>query len=643
MFRQLQFHGRLKFIFLVAVVFLAINFMTRLTLFGYENIEQSISFTNLPGIIFTGLIYDMAALAYVIIPFLLLALIATNGPWGRWVHTILASVLFVAMLSAMLFVLVSEFIFWNEFTSRFNFIAVDYLIYTREVLGNIRESYPVGWVFAGIGVVTLVIIFLLRHEWWKTLRDTAALGKTRLVLLLALVLLPTASYTLVGDGPSERLQDNIARELAGNGYYDFLRAFRNNDLDYFTFYRTLPIQQAETILQEEFEEGAGKKLTVTERPKHVFPRKIRGQGSEKYLNVILVSIESLGCDYVESCGGRLGLTPNLDRLSAQGLMMTKVYATGLRTVRGLEALSLSIPPTPGHAVLKRKKNKGLQTIGSIFKDKGYDVLYLYGGYSYFDNMKDFFSGNGYEVIDRTDIDDKNITHENIWGVADEDLYRQAIREIDRRVATGRKVFAHVMTTSNHRPFSYPAGRIDIPSGTGRDGAVKYTDWAIGNFIKEASSRSWFKDTVFIFVSDHTSNGRGHTDLPPENYHIPLIFYSPGNIKPGKVQYIMSQIDVAPILLGMLNFNYDSYFFGEDVLNEQGRHQRALMANYLTVGYMQDNVVVELLPNQRVNVLDTLTGEHLNKDSVKSRYLIDEAIAYYEMATDMLRKRSQETQ
>ncbi|GMR18616.1 MAG: LTA synthase family protein [Gammaproteobacteria bacterium] len=639
MFRQLQLHGRLQSIFLVASVFLVINFITRLTLFGYEDIEQGILLTTLPGIVFTGFIYDIAALAYFIIPFLLLAIITTTGPWGRWVYIILTSVLFVAMVGAILFVMVSELIFWNEFSSRFNFIAVDYLIYTREVLGNIRESYPVGWVFAGIGVVTLVIIFLLRHKWWKTLSDTAALGKTRLVLLLTLIFLPTASYTLVGDGPSERLQDNIARELAGNGYYDFLRAFRNNDLDYFMFYRTMPIQQAEATLQEEYEEGAGKKLTVTGQHKHIFPREIKALGIEKKLNVILVSIESLGTDYVESFGGRPGLTPNLDKLSAHGLMMTNVYATGLRTVRGLEALSLSIPPTPGQAVIKRKNNKGLQTIGSIFKDKGYDVLYLYGGYSYFDNMSDFFSGNGYEVIDRTDIDDKNITHENIWGVADEDLYHKTIREIDRRVAAGRKVFAQVMTTSNHRPFSYPAGRIDIPSGTGRDGAVKYTDWAIGNFIKEASSRSWFKDTVFVFVADHTSNGRGHTDLPPENYHIPLIFYSPGNVKPGRVQYLMSQIDVAPTLLGILNFNYESYFFGEDIINELGRHQRALMANYLTVGYMQDNVVVELSPNQRVKVLDAKTGEYLNNDTTKSRHLIDESIAYYEMATDMLRKRS----
>jgi hypothetical protein len=159
----------------------------------------------------------------------------------------------------------------------------------------------------------------------------------------------------------------------------------------------------------------------------VLERHIAAAGHPKPLNVVLVSIESLGADYVESFGGRKGLTPNLNRLAAQGMMFTDVYATGLRTVRGLEALTLSIPPTPGHAVPMRKNNKGFQTIGGVFRDNGYESLYLYGGYSYFDNMNDFFGGNGYTVIDRTAIAKENITHENVWGVADEDLFRQAIR------------------------------------------------------------------------------------------------------------------------------------------------------------------------------------------------------------------------
>jgi phosphoglycerol transferase MdoB-like AlkP superfamily enzyme len=371
---------------------------------------------------------------------------------------------------------------------------------------------------------------------------------------------------------------------------------------------------------------------------HPMERRIVAPGAPKPLNVVLVTIESLGSDYVESFGGRPGLTPNLDRLGAEGLRFTNLYATGTRTVRGLEALSLSVPPTPGHAVLTRKNNKGFQTLGGVFKEQGYEPLYIYGGYSYFDNMNDFFGGNGYTVVDRTSLARSDISHETIWGVADEDLFKMVLREMDARAASGGKVFAHVMTTSNHRPYTYPEGRIDIPSKTGRPGAVKYTDWAIGNFMREAATRPWFKDTLFVFVADHTSNGRGRTDLPPENYRIPLIVYAPGVLQPRTIDAVASLIDVGPTILALLNVSYTSRFFGQDILTEGQRHQRALMANYLTVGHMEDGIVVELSPKRRARVLEAGSGRELRTDNEAVASAIEEAISYYQVADRVLRNR-----
>src|SRR4029077_268162 len=208
--------------------------------------------------------------------------------------------------------------------------------------------------------------------------------------------------------------------------------------------------------------------------------------------------------------------------------------------------------------------------------------------------------------DRTAIKSQDITFENIWGVADEDLFRLTIGELDKRWAAHKPFYAHVMTVSNHRPFAYPAGRIDIPPGT-REGAVKYTDFAIGQFIDRASERPWFAHTLFAIVADHTHKGRGRTELPPENYHIPLIVYSPGQVKPGRVDAVSSQIDVGPTLLGLLGFSYRSRFFGHDILEDKGRHQRALFANYQTVGYYRDGIVVELKPKGRYRVVDAETG------------------------------------
>jgi phosphoglycerol transferase MdoB-like AlkP superfamily enzyme len=534
----------------------------------------------------------------------------------------------------MLFTAASEGVFWNEFSSRFNFIAVDYLVYTREVVGNVRESYPIGVMLGAIVAVGLLAFALVHRPVWRAARAPAGTKRQRLASLSVAIALPVLSFGLIGDGPREAIGAGSARDLAGNGYYEFMRAFRSNDLDFRAFYRTLPLAKAEQAMRDEFKESGSR--DVFRHGGHPLERSVAAQGKPRPMNVVLVSMESLGADYVESFGGRPGLTPNLDRLARTGLMFTETYATGLRTVRGLEALTLSIPPTPGHAVPMRANNKGFQTLGGVLMEKGYESLYLYGGYSYFDNMRDFFGGNGYTVIDRSAIPKEGISHETVWGVADEDLFRLAIREIDSRSAAGHKVFAHVMTTSNHRPFTYPEGRIDIASGTGRDGAVKYSDWAIGEFIREASSRPWFRDTLFVFVADHTSHGRGRTDLPPENYRIPLIMYAPGMIAPGRAGQVASQIDVAPTLLAMLNMSYESRFFGQDILTEGVKHPRALMANYLTVGYMERGVVVELSPKRRAALVDAGSGKPVAADDPRAEGLVDEAIAYYQVATEVLR-------
>ena len=250
-------------------------------------------------------------------------------------------------------------------------------------------------------------------------------------------------------------------------------------------------------------------------------------------------------------------------------------------------------------------------------------------------MNYFFSNNGYTVVDRTAIASADIHHENIWGVCDEDLFTLALGEADKRHAAGKPFFEHVMTTSNHRPFTYPEGRVDVASGTGRDGAVKYTDWAINDFIERARRKPWFDDTVFVIVADHTSSARGKTDLPIEGFHIPLLIYAPRHVLAQRVDYLASQIDVAPTLLALLDFSYRSRFFGQDILSEGRNHQRALLANYQTVGYLEDGLLVELRPKGVALVLDAKTGEPVARTG-RAGQLVDEAVAYYQSSSQAFR-------
>ena len=205
-------------------------------------------------------------------------------------------------------------------------------------------------------------------------------------------------------------------------------------------------------------------------------------------NVILIMADDLGYGDL-GCFGQTRIdTPHLDRLAAEGARFTQFYATGTRTVRGMEALALSLPPTPGRSVLKRPHNENMFTLGSVLRSRGYDTAFLYGGFGYFDNMNYFFGHNGYRIVDRATVKTKDITFANIWGACDQDLYRWTMREADKEAAAGKPFHFFLMTTSNHRPFTFPDGQIDLPSKvSGRQGGVKYTDYAIGEFIRKASA------------------------------------------------------------------------------------------------------------------------------------------------------------
>jgi phosphoglycerol transferase MdoB-like AlkP superfamily enzyme len=621
---RLLFPGRLGALRAVLATFLVFNALVRVGLAVFNGDASVFAPWRILPALAIGALFDLGAATFVLAPLaaLLWAWPERFGAALGWAFP----ALLLPLAGVLAFVGAAEFVFWNEFASRFNFIAVDYLVYTNEVIGNIRESYDLPVLLGAVAAVALVVWVPAARTARRAL-GTGGAGGSRALAGLAWLAAPALAYGALDARYLEFSSNAQLNELAGDGYFAFCHAFWQNAIDYDRFYRTLPRERAAAELAAALGEARG--AGPPERP---FEREIRAHAPEQRLDVVLVSIESLSAEFLGAFGNPRGLTPNLDRLAREGLLFTHVYATGTRTVRGLEALTLSIPPTPGHSIVKRPDCGNLFTLGHVFAGKGYEPIFLYGGYGYFDNMNAFFGGNGYTVIDRQALGSGEIHYENIWGVADEDLFTLTLRELDRRHAAGQRFFAHVMTTSNHRPFTYPEGRIDIPSKSGRDGGVKYTDWAIGHFMEEAQKRPWFADTVFVFVADHTHRGRGRQDLPVENYHIPFVVYAPRHFAPARVDAVASQIDVGPTLLGLLGFGYHSKFFGQDVLDDGPPHARALLANYQTVGLYQDGAVVELKPNRRWRIVDAASGEDRPLDAL-GEHLLAEAIAYYQMASE----------
>lgn len=620
--------------FVLAGLFLLVALATRVALWVLARDSVPVEAAVLLQVFAFGLFFDLVAAAYFCAPLVLYLALLPNGLARRRWHGALFLAGMLAGIYALWVVAVAEWIFWDEFSSRFNFIAVDYLVYTHEVLGNIWQSYPVGKVLLALWLPALASAWLGRRPIAAGVATQAPLAP-RLAAGAALLALPLASFLWVGTQMKERSANVLVNELSGNGIYEFFAAAWNNELDYERFYAVLPQEQVLARARD---------LLATPGARYLSPaptnleRTIPAQGPERRLNVVLVSVESLGSEFLGVLGNTGGITPNLDALGRDSLLFTNVYATGNRTVRGLEALALSLPPTPGQSIVKRPRNEELFTLGAVLEDKGYETEFVYGGYSYFDNMGYFFGHNDYQVVDRSALAKEDIHYENIWGVADEDLFTLALREMDKIHAGngGRKpFFLHVMTTSNHRPYTYPDGRIDIPSGTGRNGAVKYTDYAIGQFLREARRHAWFDDTLFVITADHGASARGTVAIPVERYRIPLLIHAPKHVRPARIDRLMSQIDICPTLLGLLNMSYRTKFFGYDMLRLEPGRERAFVANYQTLGYIRDGRIVTLAPRRQVEVRP-LEGAPVVKRGVSDERLKEEAISYYMLAAYLFR-------
>jgi phosphoglycerol transferase MdoB-like AlkP superfamily enzyme len=589
-------HSRYRVVFWLGLSYFAIAMATRLVLGFALPADAAVPARSVPGIVAVGALYDLCFIAYAsIVPVLFIAL-CPDALWRRTPTRVFVHVVSFATLYGFAFIAAAEYLFWGEFSARFNFISVDYLVYRREVTNNITESYPVASIMAALLVAVMVIYWRLYPR-----IDAAFAAREpfhrRIAITAVLFAAAGLAYAAVGQELRDRFADNYARELASDGPYQFVAAFRNNELDYAQFYQSMDPAQAVGVLKDQL--NAAPADFVDANPLSIL-RRVHADGTgERRLNVILVMIESLSADYLARFTPDSKLTPNLDRLIGDSLFFTRLYATGTRTVRGLEAVTLSFPPTPGQSIVKRLgRESGLWSIGNVLRARGYDTQFIYGGRGYFDNMAAFFAGNGYDVIDQTSVPDAEIGFSNAWGMSDEDLYGQTLKAADRATSAGKPFFFHLMTTSNHRPYTYPDGRIGIASGSGRDGAVMYTDYAIGDFLKHAREHAWFDDTLFVIVADHCAGSAGKEDLPLDKYHIPLWIYSPKHVPPREVDTLVSQIDIAPTVLAMLNVDYVSMAFGVDML-AAGHPQRALIGNYQYLGYYDGADLTILQPRHRI--------------------------------------------
>lgn len=551
---------RFTLVWLLIAGICAVSFVTRAVLVARALKSAQFDLADAPRVFAAGFGYDVITALYLTAALTVYLLLVPEKIYRwRW-HRALLAAFAVLALFGLLYLGVVEYFFFDEFNSRFNFVAVEYLIYPHEVFVNIWQSYPVGRALTAVALITLITVVLLRRRVGIALaaRTPMRLRAAHAALLFA----PLATAHIAVDSNLWRANTNrVADEIAANGVYSFFSAASNSHLDYPQFYATLDAQEA--IKRARSLVAQPNTVFLPDAP-HPLARHVSYPGTPKPLHVVVLLEESLGAEFVGAYSKRPGLTPNLDRIANESLVFTRTYASGTRTVRGMEAVTASFPPLPPDSIVKRSHNEGMFNWSTVMSANGYSPTFIYGGYGTFDNMNYFFGHNGYKVIDRTDMPKPDFA--NIWGVSDVDLFRNALNTFDMQHKRGERIFSVVMTTSNHKPFTFPAGVPGVRSqGGGREAGARYADHAIGYFIDELKKRPYFDDTMVVIVADHGARVYGRASIPLPTYEIPFMVYSPKHIAPRRFDGLTSQLDVAPTVLGLLNISYDSQFFGKDSL------------------------------------------------------------------------------
>ncbi len=627
MFRKL-FHHRFGPMAVLALLVCGISFITRFILLikSWNNLELNLF--HFIGIFLVGFFYDLVVWGFFAIPVAIYCWLMKDSWYQKKWNRIPLYILFFIIILILVFNAGGEIVFWDEFSVRYNFIAVDYLVYTTEVLENIWQSYNIPLIGSAVILLTIILLVVAGKKLQISQTVSMRFGKRSLYFILFLII-PIAGYFLVNNRIKNISNNRYVNELSGAGIYEFGAAFWNNEIDYAQFYAvqndTANFAVLKKLLQTDHASFSNQPLSIertisTDSPAHKW-------------NIVLISVESLSGDYLQYFGNKEHITPGLDSLIPHSLFFKNFYATGTRTVRGLEALSLSIPPTPGQSIVRRPNNEDLFSMGAVLKSKGYETNYIYGGNSFFDNMGYFFSHNGYSVLDKRDIPESLVQHTTAWGIDDEAAFQFTLQQADKSFQANKLFFNHVMTVSNHRPYTYPEGKIDIaPSTQSIAGGVKYTDYAITKFINDASKKPWFNQTLFVIVADHCAKSAGKTDLPVNRYHIPCWIYAPQLI-PAKIEEsLTSQIDLAPTILGLMNLSYTSRFMGYDIYQTTPENRRLFISTYQDMGYIKSDTMVILSPQRKIATykihFDNGAAEKITENPALSK----EAIAWYQGAS-----------
>lgn len=583
-YKKITLKSHLLFTAVSVVLWLLLLSGLRGLLLAYnQEMLGSTSTADLVEAFSNGLRFDLRLIVYISVPLVLGMLI----PWlMNQRRALVAWLTFSAAISILLGII--ELDFYREFHQRLNSLVFQYL--------NEDPATVLSMIWHGFPVVTLLSAWLgcSMLMWWLF---SVAERKTRAYALpdrrysyvtqgiafsICLVICVVAARGTLRQGPPLRWGDAytthsmFANHLGLNPVLSLYNAAKTT----FSAHRdniwkaTLPAEQAQDITRDLV-------LTAHDQLLDADSAAIRRMFSPladtqlPVRNVVVVLMESFAGRYTGALGSMDQITPEFDQLSKEGLLFTRFFSNGTHTHQGMFASMACFPNLPAFEYLMQTPEGGNQFSGlpQLLSARQFQDAYVYNGDFAWDNQQGFFSNQGMtHFVGRNDYVNP-VVSDPTWGVSDQDMFDRSIVELNQ-LEDDKPFYALLQTLSNHTPYALP-DVLPIEPVTGHGSldlhltAMRYSDWALGEFFKQAKQQPWYKDTLFVVLGDHGFGAPEQmTEMDLYRFHVPMLLLAPGIQEQFGTHNatVASQVDMVPTIMGRLGDDVQHQCWGRDVLS-----------------------------------------------------------------------------
>ena len=585
--------------------------MTLLRIAFIKAFPPSATFANYPlgSALFLGFRYDLRDVAIISCLLFLLSLIPALNPFKTTIGKKVAMTIWTLFTIIMILFYMVDFANYSYLHERLNADLLNLVVDTKESINMMWQTYPVIWIVLA-WIVSVWLLVKTIQFFYKKIQNKSEIHSSKLwkivVPIVFFLLLGLSIFGRLGQYPLRwsdafSFGNDYAAKVALNPFQSFFSSFKFRQATY----NIEDVKKVYPMIADYLGVDHPDVKTLN------YERKIAGDSSSSPKNVVIVICESFSFYKSSMSGNKLNPTPYFNQMCQNGILFDRCFTPSYGTARGVWATLTGIPDIDATSTSSRNPKAVNQHV--IMNDfKGYDKYYFIGGSLSWANIRGFLTNN---IVDLKSYeqDDYDAPKIDVWGVSDKHVFLKA----NEVFAKERKPFvAIVQTSDNHRPYTIPSedkAAFTVKTATPQElhdngfdnndeyNAFRYTDFCYQQFIEAAKKEKYFKNTIFVFVGDHGIRGDASKLYPDawteqlSSEHVPLLIYSPDNIKPQKYSYPVSQVDVFPTAAGLSKIAYTNTTFGRDILspamlNQPSRYGAFIYdyANHLT-GIVKDSI------------------------------------------------------